>query len=61
MRDAMVNQRAESSMDKLEEITRKRKHAHAKLQALGSKVYEAFLRWSTRRSQTVRFPGRRRS
>lgn len=31
-------------MDKLEEITRKRKHAHAMLQALGSKVYEAFLK-----------------
>jgi len=31
-------------MDKFEEITRKRKHAHAKLQAFGSKVYEAFLK-----------------
>ena len=31
-------------MDKFEEITRKRKHAHTKLQAFGSKVYEAFLK-----------------
>jgi AhpD family alkylhydroperoxidase len=31
-------------MDKLEEITRKRKQAHAKLLSLKSKVYEAFLR-----------------
>ena len=30
-------------MDKLEEISRKRKAAHAKLRALNSKVYEAFL------------------
>lgn len=30
-------------MDKLDEISRKRRHAHAKLQSLGSKVYEAFL------------------
>ncbi len=30
-------------MDKLEEISRKRKAAHAKLRALGSKVYQAFL------------------
>ena len=31
-------------MDKLEEITRNRKKAHATLLALKSKVYEAFLR-----------------
>ena len=31
-------------MDKLEEITRNRKHAHATLLSLKSKVYEAFLR-----------------
>jgi AhpD family alkylhydroperoxidase len=31
-------------MDKLEEIARKRKAAHAKLRALKSKVYDAFLR-----------------
>jgi AhpD family alkylhydroperoxidase len=30
-------------MDKLEEISRKRKQGHAKLQSLKSKVYEAFL------------------
>jgi len=30
-------------MDKLEEISRKRKQAHAKLLSLKSKVYEAFL------------------
>ncbi len=30
-------------MDKLAEITRRRKEAHAKLRALKSKVYEAFL------------------
>jgi AhpD family alkylhydroperoxidase len=30
-------------MDKLEEISRKRKAAHAKFRALNSKVYEAFL------------------
>jgi AhpD family alkylhydroperoxidase len=29
--------------DKLDEISHKRKEAHRKLQALGSKVYEAFL------------------
>lgn len=31
-------------MDKLAEIARRRKEAHAKLRALKSKVYEAFLR-----------------
>ncbi len=31
-------------MDKLEEITRNRKKAHATLLSLKSKVYEAFLR-----------------
>jgi AhpD family alkylhydroperoxidase len=31
-------------VDQLEEISRKRKAAHAKLRALNSKVYEAFLR-----------------
>jgi AhpD family alkylhydroperoxidase len=30
-------------MDKLQEISRKRKEAHAKLRSLKSKVYEAFL------------------
>lgn len=30
-------------MDKLEDISRKRKQAHAKLKSLESKVYEAFL------------------
>ena len=30
-------------MDRLEEISRKRKAAHAKLRSLNSKVYEAFL------------------
>ena len=30
-------------MDKLEEISRRRKQAHAQLQSLGSKVYDAFL------------------
>jgi len=30
-------------MDKLEEISRKRKAAHTKLRSLNSKVYEAFL------------------
>ena len=30
-------------MDKLEEISRKRKQAHAKLRSLKSRVYEAFL------------------
>jgi AhpD family alkylhydroperoxidase len=30
-------------MDKLEDIARKRKQAHAKLKSLKSKVYEAFL------------------
>ncbi|TMA79833.1 MAG: carboxymuconolactone decarboxylase family protein [Deltaproteobacteria bacterium] len=30
-------------MTKLEEISRTRKHAHTKLRALGSKVYDAFL------------------
>jgi AhpD family alkylhydroperoxidase len=31
-------------MDKLDEICRKRKHAHGRLLALKSKVYDAFLR-----------------
>jgi AhpD family alkylhydroperoxidase len=35
--------RTEHAMDKLEEISRKRKQGHAKLQSLKSKVYEAFL------------------
>lgn len=30
-------------MDKIDEISRRRKETHAKLQALGSKVYDAFL------------------
>jgi AhpD family alkylhydroperoxidase len=30
-------------MDTLDEISRRRKQAHAKLQSLGSKVYDAFL------------------
>jgi AhpD family alkylhydroperoxidase len=30
-------------MDKIDEISRKRKEAHAKLHSLGSKVYDAFL------------------
>ncbi len=34
-------------MNKLEEIARKRKHAHGKLRALGSKVYDAFLAMET--------------
>src|SRR5262245_19202255 len=33
-----------SSMDKIDEIVRKRKAAHAKLQSLGSRVYDAFRR-----------------
>jgi AhpD family alkylhydroperoxidase len=33
-----------SAVDKLNEITRKRKEAHAKLRSLKSRVYEAFLR-----------------
>jgi alkylhydroperoxidase/carboxymuconolactone decarboxylase family protein YurZ len=30
-------------MDKSDDISRRRKQAHAKLQSLGSKVYDAFL------------------
>jgi AhpD family alkylhydroperoxidase len=30
-------------MDKIDELSRKRKEAHAKLQSVGSKVYDAFL------------------
>jgi AhpD family alkylhydroperoxidase len=30
-------------MDKVDEISRRRKQAHAQLQSLGSKVYDAFL------------------
>ena len=30
-------------MDRLDEMSRRRKEAHAKLRSLGSKVYEAFL------------------
>jgi hypothetical protein len=31
-------------MNTIDEVSRKRKEAHAKLQSLGSKVYDAFLR-----------------
>jgi AhpD family alkylhydroperoxidase len=31
-------------VDKIDETSRRRKQAHARLQALGSKVYDAFLR-----------------
>jgi AhpD family alkylhydroperoxidase len=34
-------------MDKVDEISRRRKQAHAKLRSLGSKVYEAFLQLET--------------
>jgi AhpD family alkylhydroperoxidase len=36
--------RRRGAMDKLDEITRKRKEAHAKMLSLKSRVYEAFLR-----------------
>jgi hypothetical protein len=35
--------RGNRAMDKIDEICRNRKRAHAKLQSLGSKVYDAFL------------------
>jgi AhpD family alkylhydroperoxidase len=41
---AILANAGRDAMDKLDEITRKRKEAHAKLLSLKSRVYEAFLR-----------------
>jgi len=58
----MANQRAASSEDELEEITRKRKHARGELQTLGAKVYEALLKMEEAAfAEGVPPPGRRRS
>jgi hypothetical protein len=45
-------------MDKIGDISRRRKEAHAKLQSLGSKVYDASFTWRRPRSRTGFFRGR---